>query len=662
MDKKFAYHEAFSRNLGWVTETEQEILKNKRVAIAGLGGVGGSHLLTHVRLGIGKFSIADPDIFELANFNRQAGASLSHIDQPKVDVLAAMARDINPDLELAKYPQEIDSTNLDRFLEAVDLYIDGLDFFAVEARRAVFAACADKGIPAITAAPLGMGVALLNFIPGKMTFEEYFRLDGQTTDEQLLRFLLGLSPSMLQMPYLVDRTRVDLEAQKGPSTPMACDLCAGMAATHSLKVLLGRGPVPAAPRGVHFDAYRNRLNHTWRPWGNANPIQRLGLSIARKRLSGKPSHPVADGTEPTPGSPLQRILDLARWSPSGDNTQPWRFEIHSESRFIIHASDTRDWCLYDLDGRASQIAVGTLLETIGIAATGEGLRARFTRLPDVPETQPLIEVMLEPAPGGEHDPLLPFIRARVTQRRPLSTRPLSPAQKAALEQSVGEHYRVLWLEGREQRWRMAKLMFKNAHIRLTIPEAYAVHKRIIQWDSQFSADRIPDQAVGLDPVALKLMKWAMKSWERVALLNKYFAGTLMPRIQLDLIPALRCAAHFILVSRQPVEHIDDYLDGGRATQRFWLTATKLGLQFQPELTPLIFSRYVAESKTFTGEQAAQRNAVHLKHQFEKLAGADTLGGAVFMGRVGFGNAPAARSLRHELKELILEPGDESRQC
>ena len=55
----FDYHEAFSRNLGWVTETEQEVLRNKRIAIAGMGGVGGSHLLTLTRLGIGAFNLAD---------------------------------------------------------------------------------------------------------------------------------------------------------------------------------------------------------------------------------------------------------------------------------------------------------------------------------------------------------------------------------------------------------------------------------------------------------------------------------------------------------------------------------------------------------------------------------------------------------------------------
>jgi hypothetical protein len=129
-----------------------------------------------------------------------------------------------------------------------------------------------------------MGVALLNFLPGEMTFEEYFRLEGQEEQEQLLRFLLGLSPAMLQMRYVADKTRVDLEAQKVPSTPMACDLCAGFAGTQALKILLNRGDVVAAPRGLHFDAYRYKLAKTWRPWGNRNPLQQLAMVIARRQF------------------------------------------------------------------------------------------------------------------------------------------------------------------------------------------------------------------------------------------------------------------------------------------------------------------------------------------------------------------------------------------
>jgi len=137
MDKEFDYEAAFSRNIGWVTETEQQFLRTRRIAIAGLGGVGGSHLLTLTRLGIGRFNISDLDTFELVNFNRQAGAALSHIDGKKVEVLDEMARDINPELDIRVFPKGVNSENLDEFLEGVDLYVDGLDFFAVDARRAV---------------------------------------------------------------------------------------------------------------------------------------------------------------------------------------------------------------------------------------------------------------------------------------------------------------------------------------------------------------------------------------------------------------------------------------------------------------------------------------------------------------------------------------------
>ncbi|WP_339639566.1 ThiF family adenylyltransferase [uncultured Porticoccus sp.] len=284
MAETFDYETAFSRNLGWVTEAEQQLLSARRIAIAGLGGVGGSHLLSLARLGVGSFHVADMDIFELANFNRQVGATIPNLGRAKADVLSEMAAAINPELDIKTFPEGVALNNLDEFLAGVDLYVDGLDFFALDIRQAVFAACADKGIPAITAAPLGMGVALLCFMPGKMTFEQYFRMTGLSENEQLLHFLLGLSPAMLQSAYLVDDNRVDLAAHKGPSTNMACELCAGVAATHALKVLLNRGEILAAPYGLHFDAYRNCLKTTWRPWGNANPIQKLGLFIAKKRL------------------------------------------------------------------------------------------------------------------------------------------------------------------------------------------------------------------------------------------------------------------------------------------------------------------------------------------------------------------------------------------
>ena len=354
----FDYTTAFARNIGWITPQEQEILRHKCVAIAGLGGVGGSHLLTLSRLGVGRFHIADADTFELANFNRQVGATLGHIGQSKIGVLADMALEVNPELEISKFPSGIDDNNMEDFLSDVDLYVDGLDFFAVAARRSVFAACTSLEIPAVTVAPLGVGAALLNFLPGGMTFEEYFQLEGHPEKEQLLRFLLGLSPAMLQRAYLVHPESVDFASHKGPSTTMACEICAGIAATESLKILLRRGKVVAAPRGLHFDPYRNRLAKTWRPGGNRNPVQKLALRIARRQLTRDPNESAAPSDGYQPLTTEEKILDLARWAPSGDNTQPWRFEISGDLQVVVHGFDTRDHCVYDLRGHASQLALG----------------------------------------------------------------------------------------------------------------------------------------------------------------------------------------------------------------------------------------------------------------------------------------------------------------
>lgn len=284
MDAPFDYPRAFSRNIGWVTVAEQERLRRSRVAIAGMGGVGGSHLLALARLGIGRFRIADYDSFDLVNFNRQAGAAMSSVGRPKAQVMAQMARDINPTLEIEIFEQGLNADNLHGFLSGCDAYVDGLDFFAFEIRLRTFEACAALGVPAVTAAPLGMGSALMTFLPGGIGFDDYFCWSGQSDEERALRFMVGMSPRFLQ-DYIVAPEAVNLDERRGPSTVMGCTLCSGIAATEVLKLLLGRGRVRAAPWGMHFDAYRQKMVTTWRPGGNRHPLQRLLLAFARHRLA-----------------------------------------------------------------------------------------------------------------------------------------------------------------------------------------------------------------------------------------------------------------------------------------------------------------------------------------------------------------------------------------
>lgn len=357
--------------------------------------------------------------------------------------------------------------------------------------------------------------------------------------------------------------------------------------------------------------------------------------------------------------PIKTILEQARWSPSGDNTQPWRFEILGDDHVLVHGFDTRDHVVYDLDGHASQLAMGALLETLSIAASARGYRASVSRRQDTPDTHLLFDVRLLQDAGLVPDPLADSIEKRVVQRRPMSTRPLTGEEKAVLEQGLPPGYQVLWFESWPWRWRLAKFMFDNAKVRLTIPEAYAVHREIIEWRARYSQDRIPEQAVGVDALTGRLMRWAMGSWGRMRFLNTYLLGHLPPRLQLDLAPGLLCAAHFALLAPTPLTRIDDYVAAGGVMQRFWLGATRLGLLIQPEMTPVIFTRYHRQGRAFTQVARARDRVAGLNGRLADLLGGQDVNRLFFMGRMGARPSPWSRSTRRPLEDLLVRPAEKA---
>jgi len=280
----FSYDAAFSRHLGLLAPAEQGRLRGCRVAIAGLGGVGGIHLATLARLGIGAFHIADPDRFNVVNINRQYGATTLTLGRPKAEVMAEEVRAINPEVRLRVFDEAITAANVGAFLDGVDVVIVGIDFYATEARRLLFREARRRGHWAVTAGPIGFSAAWLTFDPAGMSFDRYFDLDDAMDPiDQLIAFFVGLAPRATQLPYM-DLKAADPRTGRGPSAALACHLCSGVAAAEVLKILLGRSPIRPAPWYSQFDAYRQRFCHGRLAWGNRHPLQRLKRRILRYRL------------------------------------------------------------------------------------------------------------------------------------------------------------------------------------------------------------------------------------------------------------------------------------------------------------------------------------------------------------------------------------------
>ncbi len=284
MSSQYEYAEAFSRNHGLISHNEQSQLRDRRVAVAGCGGVGGAHVHTLARLGVGRFRLADPDTFSVGNFNRQFGANTATVGRNKADVMAEIITAINPEAEVEVWPRALTADNAREFVSDADLVVDGVDFFALSARRALFAAAWLEKIPALTAAPLGFSGTLHVFAPGGMSFEQYFDLDDtQSYYDQVVNFILGLAPAALHVPYM-DISGVDPETGRGPSSVIGVQMAACLLGAQAVRIVLARNGVRLAPHYVQFDAYRQKLRRGYLPGGNRNLLQRIKRVVLLKKL------------------------------------------------------------------------------------------------------------------------------------------------------------------------------------------------------------------------------------------------------------------------------------------------------------------------------------------------------------------------------------------
>lgn len=284
MPETFDYDLAFQRNLGFLTAEEQLRLRRARVAVAGLGGTGGAQVHALARLGIGCYHLADPDSFELANFNRQMGANMQTLDRRKTEVADEAIRAINPEAEIRLFPEGIQATNIDAFLDGVDVVVDSLDFYCFQERFLLYGAARRRGLWVLTAPPLGFGFTLLCFDPRGMSFEDYFGFKPDMTErQQVVSLIAGIAPRPFMMRYLqLDMPK--LAGRRLPSVGAAPFLIAGVIASEVVNLLTGKTRPMAVPTLYQFDALLRAFRRKTYPMGMRGPLQRVKKWVLNKRL------------------------------------------------------------------------------------------------------------------------------------------------------------------------------------------------------------------------------------------------------------------------------------------------------------------------------------------------------------------------------------------
>ena len=130
-----------------------EDIKNKKILVVGVGGVGSYTVESLVRCGISSITIIDNDIIDITNLNRQLMTNHSNIGESKVEVLKNRIASINPECSVNAINAFLDDSNIDAIVNDYDYVVDACD--TVKTKVSLIKTCNKKNIKLISAMGTG---------------------------------------------------------------------------------------------------------------------------------------------------------------------------------------------------------------------------------------------------------------------------------------------------------------------------------------------------------------------------------------------------------------------------------------------------------------------------------------------------------------------------
>jgi hypothetical protein len=347
-----------------------------------------------------------------------------------------------------------------------------------------------------------------------------------------------------------------------------------------------------------------------------------------------------------PRETIRKILEESVQAPSGENAQPWRFGIRGNEIHVMNIPE-RDRSPYNFRQRASFVANGTVIENISIVASAHGHDSEIALFPDGsnPDLVAVISLVPEKSEGKPKDgSLYPYIVRRTTNRKPYARTPLAPREKKELLDLDGDvpGTGVFLTDRKEDIVALAHVGSMNERVAFENKFLHDFLFDHINWtDEENEAKKI-----GFDIKTLELPPPAragfsiFKHWGPVSVFNKIGLSKAIWK-QNGTQYASAAAIAIIAVDGNADE---DFVRAGRMTQRFWLTATRLGLSLQPMTGILYFMQRILAD---TPEPFSARHVELIKESYEKICGAFNVRGKTIpmMFRIGHSDPPTAQSLK-----------------
>ena len=230
-------------------------LKNAKICVVGVGGLGNPITSRLVAMGVGQLRIIDRDVIELSNLHRQTMYDESDVGQIKVEAATKKLQKLNPDCKIESLAISVNEYNAKEIIDGCDVVIDALD--SVNARYALNKACVEKNIPFVTGAAVGVSGQAFTIIP-KQSACYYCMFPDLNEDTMPTCSIEGVHPSILS-------------------------LVGGIEVAEAVKIILGKKP-SLSERILHIDLENLDFQNTRTFRAEECPICGSGkLEISEKR-------------------------------------------------------------------------------------------------------------------------------------------------------------------------------------------------------------------------------------------------------------------------------------------------------------------------------------------------------------------------------------------
>lgn len=246
----------FQRTTGLLPAQTLAALRQSHIVVAGVGGTGGQFAVDLARMGVGWLTLADFDVYEIHNMNRQIGCFQSTLGQSKIEVVAKMCRDINPVIQIHTIPEGVTSENAAELARAWDAFpsplciAEVIDLRGVQAKIDLHRECRRAGIMVITGIMTGLGATVISFDSDAPPYEDLFL----TKDRRIDLYRLVPRVSTCFDPEVIR----DCVAGRGhaPTCVVGATTASAMMISEIVRYLrFGKGGLTLWPHYLHADFY-----------------------------------------------------------------------------------------------------------------------------------------------------------------------------------------------------------------------------------------------------------------------------------------------------------------------------------------------------------------------------------------------------------------------